>query len=212
MKTTTSSRQASTKKPGRSDELVNVASDLFMERGFESVTIKDIAQRLGVNTALIYYYFKNKEDLLRAAIENLVDQALQTYEQIHAKHDHPQDVINDWIDTHVQLRDPIRKLVKISLDYRGLRRKSRKIDKAIDRFYENERDILTQVIRKGMDKEIFQTVDASGLAAFISMHLDGIMVASVIRPEIDSTSAMEYLRGVVWRSLGVKQTAIKHKR
>ena len=41
------------KKIGRSDDLVNVASDLFMERGFESVTIKDIAQSAGVNTALL---------------------------------------------------------------------------------------------------------------------------------------------------------------
>jgi len=143
MKTTISSRKKTTKKVRRSDDLVNVATDLFMGRGFESVTIKDIAQSVGVNTALIYYYFKKKEDLLRAAIESLVDQALQTYEHIYANHDHLKDVINDWIDTHVRLRDPIRKLVKISLDYRGLRRKSRQIDNAIDRFYEKERDILT---------------------------------------------------------------------
>ena len=142
--------------------------------------------------------------MLRATIESLVDQALLTYQDIHAKHDHPKDVINDWIDTHVQVRDPIRKLVKISLDYRGLSRQSRQIDKAIDRFYDNERDILTNVIKQGMKKKVFDQVDAARLAAFISLHLDGIMVASVIRPEIDSDSALEYLRQVVWRSLGTE--------
>jgi len=204
MKTTTSWRKPGRNKIGRSDDLINVASDLFMERGFESVTIKDIAQSAGVNTALIYYYFKNKEDLLRATIESLVDQALLTYQEIHAKHDHPKDVINDWIDTHVQVRDPIRKLVKISLDYCGLSRKSRQIDKAINRFYDNERDMLTKVITQGMNKKVFDQVDAARLAAFISMHLDGIMVASVIRPEIDSESAMEFLRQVVFGSLGAE--------
>ncbi|MGI9305584.1 MAG: TetR/AcrR family transcriptional regulator [Gammaproteobacteria bacterium] len=179
-----------------------VASELFMERGFESVTIKDIAQAVGVNTALIYYYFKNKEDLLRATIESLVDQALQTYEQIHEKHDRPRDVIDDWIDTHVQLRDPIRKLVKISLDYRGLRRKSRHIDKAIDRFYEREHQILEDVIERGMRQGEFRSVDANSFARFISIHLDGIMVASVIRPEIDPTNGMEYLRGIIGQQLG----------
>ena len=192
------------KKTGRSDELVLAATDLFMEHGFESVTIKDIANSLGVNTALIYYYFKNKEDLLRATIESLSEQTLATYAQIHQKHKHPHDVINDWIDTNVQLQDPIRKLVKISLDYRGLRRTSKQIDKAIDRFYEKEIQILTQVIRTGIDSKVFQQVDVNRLAAFISLHLDGIMVASIIRPEIDSAAAMEYLRETVINYLGVK--------
>jgi len=192
----------SRKKVGRSDELILTATDLFMEHGFESVTIKDIANSLGVNTALIYYYFKNKEDLLRATIESLSDQTLATYAKIHQKHEHPRDAINDWIDTNVQLQEPIRKLVKISLDYRGLRQKSKLIDKAIDRFYEKEMQILTQVIKTGVDSKAFQKVDADKLAAFISLHLDGIMVASIIRPEIDSTVAMEYLREMVFSIFG----------
>jgi len=63
-----------------------------------------------------------------------------------------------------------------------------------------------------MKKKVFNKVDATQLAAFISMHLDGIMVASVIRPELDSTSAMGHLKDVVWRYLGIKQTPVKSKR
>jgi DNA-binding transcriptional regulator YbjK len=54
----------------RREELAAVALDLFAERNFAAVTIKDIASALGVNTALIYYYFDSKEDLFRAAIES----------------------------------------------------------------------------------------------------------------------------------------------
>ncbi len=38
----------------RREELAAVALDLFAERNFAAVTIKDIASALGVNTALIY--------------------------------------------------------------------------------------------------------------------------------------------------------------
>ena len=56
----------------RKEELVTIAFDLFSERHVASVTIKDIARETGVNTALIYYYFENKEDLFGAVIELIV--------------------------------------------------------------------------------------------------------------------------------------------
>ena len=43
----------------RADELMSAALDLFAERDFASVTIKDSAHAIGVNTALIYYYFES---------------------------------------------------------------------------------------------------------------------------------------------------------
>ncbi len=61
----------------RAIELTATALDLFAERDFASVTIKDIANACGVNTALIYYYFTNKEDLFRATIENAITEALE---------------------------------------------------------------------------------------------------------------------------------------
>ena len=64
------------KKNGREEEFLIAALHLFAERNFASVTIKDIAQSLGVNTALIYYYFEDKTDLLRATIELAVARAL----------------------------------------------------------------------------------------------------------------------------------------
>ena len=55
--------------PGRSDSFLATSLELFAERNFASVTIKDIAQSLDVNPALIYYYFDSKTDLFRATIE-----------------------------------------------------------------------------------------------------------------------------------------------
>ncbi|MFZ1071180.1 MAG: helix-turn-helix domain-containing protein, partial [Methyloceanibacter sp.] len=48
------------------DKFLTASLDLFAERNFASVTIKDIAKALNVNTALIYYYFDSKTDLFRA--------------------------------------------------------------------------------------------------------------------------------------------------
>ena len=48
---------------GRSEEMMAAALDLFARHDVSSVTIKDIAKALRINTALIYYYFDSKAQL-----------------------------------------------------------------------------------------------------------------------------------------------------
>ena len=49
--------------------LLDAAELLFARRGFRSTTIKAIAAAAGVNTALLYYYFPDKQGLYRAVLE-----------------------------------------------------------------------------------------------------------------------------------------------
>ena len=186
----------------RREELAAVALDLFAERNFAAVTIKDIANALGVNTALIYYYFHSKEDLFRAAIEYAVDQAFKNFRQLRARYDNPADIIDDWLNNHVQLYAPIHKFVKISLDYRGAKTRISVADRQIRQFYDEERRILSDCIRQGMKEGRFQSVDPESLALFISTYLDGVMVRSVILDDFDLAQAVEVLRREVWAQLG----------
>jgi AcrR family transcriptional regulator len=46
------------------DEILRAASSLFAARGYRAVTIDDIAEEIGLTKSAMYYYFKNKYDLL----------------------------------------------------------------------------------------------------------------------------------------------------
>ena len=52
------------------ERILAAASELFSVNDFEGCSIRDIASAADVNSALIYYYFQNKEGLLRALIED----------------------------------------------------------------------------------------------------------------------------------------------
>jgi AcrR family transcriptional regulator len=53
----------------RREQIINAAIRVFAQKGFARATNRDIAHEAGITTGLIYYYFKSKEDLLRAALE-----------------------------------------------------------------------------------------------------------------------------------------------
>lgn len=46
------------------DEIISAAARLFAERGIRAVTIDDIASSLGYTKSVVYYYFKNKNQVL----------------------------------------------------------------------------------------------------------------------------------------------------
>ena len=72
------------------------ALELFARHDYSSVTIKDIARSLGVNTALIYYYFDSKEDLFRATLEYFILKALETFRGLERANEDPVKMLSAW--------------------------------------------------------------------------------------------------------------------
>jgi AcrR family transcriptional regulator len=60
----------------RRQQILGAALALFAEQGLEGATSKDIAERAEVTHGLIYFYFKTKEDLFKAAFEYALERAL----------------------------------------------------------------------------------------------------------------------------------------
>lgn len=48
----------------RRAELIQVATEVFYEKGYERASLQDIAERLGMLKGSLYYYIRSKEDLL----------------------------------------------------------------------------------------------------------------------------------------------------
>jgi len=59
------------------DRLLHVSADMFAEEGFEKVTVRDIASRLGMTTGALYMHFRNKAELLAAAVDLRVSEMLE---------------------------------------------------------------------------------------------------------------------------------------
>ena len=48
------------------ERILDVALDLFTEQGYDGTSLREIAERLNVTKAALYYHFESKEDILMA--------------------------------------------------------------------------------------------------------------------------------------------------
>ncbi|MHB8466464.1 MAG: TetR family transcriptional regulator [Acidimicrobiales bacterium] len=66
----------------RWDEILEVAAEVFLEKGYEAATVREIAARAGLlNQGSLYYYIETKEDLLVAIVERSYVRAVATLEE-----------------------------------------------------------------------------------------------------------------------------------
>ena len=195
-------RKRSAKSEVRVATLMAATIDLFSERDYSSVTISDVAHRAGVAHSLVYYHFNNKNDLFNKSVANLIETTLTSYEELGERHGHPVELIEDWFANNLKLSRVLRKLVKIMFDYSGPHAGSPSVNKAIAAFYEQELNVITNNIRRGVEQGIFDCADPDRVAAFVSTHIDGIFYDSFIRQEDDMENAMEDLKWALWRLLG----------
>ena len=64
--------KSSRRKQARPGELLSAALDLFVEKGYASTRVEEVAQRAGVSKGTLFLYFASKEDLFKAVVrENL---------------------------------------------------------------------------------------------------------------------------------------------
>lgn len=70
------------RKDARPQELLAAALDLFVERGYASTRLEDVAKRAGVSKGTLYLYFTNKEELFKAVVRENIVPALGEAEDI----------------------------------------------------------------------------------------------------------------------------------
>lgn len=189
------------KRNATADALLEVALELFSTKGYAEVTMQEIAQRSNTTYSLMYYYYKNKEDLFHAAVSHSIDQAIENYNQIKEKHNSPVDLINDWLESNIKYSESLKRIVKIMFEFSEKRDGSPSVASYVEYFYEFERNLLADSLHLGVEQGIFKCASPDNTAAFVSAHIDGIFYGAFVRPELNIETAMRELKSVLWQLL-----------
>jgi AcrR family transcriptional regulator len=66
----------------RREEILHAAKDLFLEQGYDSTTIRRIADRVGISAPALYLYFRDKEALMLALCDQTFGHLIEAIDEI----------------------------------------------------------------------------------------------------------------------------------
>jgi len=136
----------------RQQEILEAAALVFHEKGYESTSIQDIADSVGILKGSLYYYITSKEDLLFEIIQGVHEEALRNLDRTAAIEGDALQKIRAFVVVH--LTHNALNLVKVAVffqDFRSLSGERRQVIVEERDMYDN---FLRDLIRQGQDEGI----------------------------------------------------------
>ena len=144
---------------GKKREILEAASRVFRARGLHAAGMRDIAAELGMAVGNLYYYFRDKEDLLAFVQESALSRLLEMAARVRAL-DLPADQkLRLLLEEHVVgLNDPEEgtpgSLAHLEVEALGEERRAGVLARRDE--YEQ---IVRSLIEEGMDQGMFLRAD-----------------------------------------------------
>lgn len=167
-------RRPRTVKPPdqRRREILDAATELFRDRGFDVVTVQGIAGRAGVAAGTVYLYFPSKEAILVAIQEDFEAGLLERFSEIAAAVLAEEDASGEIVGYDEVVERLVDGIVGYGLERRDVCRVlSRHVGRvgtaSDDQILAGElTELLTRVIREGVRLGYIQTADPE-MAAYL---------------------------------------------
>lgn len=173
------------KAPGkqRRAELVQAAYTLIVEKGIEGLRTREVAQRTGINSATLHYYYPDKEALIRGVVEHLMNELrtprVATGNTTSALH----QLRAEFADIRARLREsPEQVIVLTELATRA--RRDPAIAQLLGYLDEGWQGHLISILKAGIAEKVFRAnIDVEATASAIMAQLRGLGLHGGMRSE-----------------------------
>jgi TetR/AcrR family transcriptional regulator, transcriptional repressor of aconitase len=169
----------------RRANIINAATDVFIEHGYERTTMKHVMDATGVSRGGLYQYFSNKEDLFEAILEEgLSDEAENTEKLLKTAESHWKLLMQLIYGEDGKPNNEMDPLAPSKLEFfiTG-RNDERRLSYGKKRYHLGV-SLYANVIKAGQDSGEFNNrFDSELLAKSIITFIDGLALDDAILPE-----------------------------
>jgi len=179
------------------EDIIDVASHLFSEYTYLGASMSDIAKKLNITKAALYYHFKSKAEIYKKVLDKIFTELKSSIE----------DALNEkTIDTKLY------KLIKNYLDF-GLKEKNliralmlkisprrSEINKHIAHLRGQIVDLIEPLVKEVVfDKRNIRKIDSHLATSLLTGMMDGLILEySFLDKEIDSEKISNHIISIIF--------------
>lgn len=87
----------------RKEQVIRVAAQLFKEKGYAAASMRDLAQKLGIEAASLYSHIKSKEEILQTLCFELATEFIKSLENVENQDLSASEKLRLGIIGHIQV-------------------------------------------------------------------------------------------------------------
>jgi AcrR family transcriptional regulator len=185
----------------RREEILTATTDLLDRIGLAAIRVADVAEELGVSSALVFYHFGTKDALVADAFAHAVDRDLAKLDRATARGADPLDRLRRIL----RLYGPTGAAIgwRVWIDAWALAQREPVIRKVLRRLDMRWSEALLAVIEEGVADGSFVCADPAAAVARVSALLDGLSVATLVYRTVTRAQLREWVAVAVAGELGL---------
>ncbi|MBM6618666.1 TetR/AcrR family transcriptional regulator [Bacillus suaedaesalsae] len=162
-------------KENRKLELLQVAREVFIEKGFESTTMKDIVEKSGLSRGGVYQYFSSTEEMYREIVELGDKKNIKRFEEIIHSDIPIWNTLVEMVEGYRHIDIPNFGTVQFEYSVNGWRNQER-LSYILDRSV-TWRNMYNELLEEGVKRgEFYPKLPISAIADFLLNVLDGLLL------------------------------------
>ncbi|SDJ57950.1 TetR/AcrR family transcriptional regulator [Salimicrobium halophilum] len=172
-----------TKAEEKRKQLLKAAFHAAIEKGYESVTIQDIADDAGVSKGVVNYYFNNKADVFTQLFEWITTSIYKKETESIDKQDTALEKLEAYISQVFISPEENKNFYRVYLDFLSQVKNNERYKVINLQFYENCWSIGRTIIQQGIEEGTFDVSDVEQTSMSMRAMIDGSLIQWLMRGE-----------------------------
>ena len=148
------------------------AISMFSEFGYHAVTLRKLADRIGIQAGSLYNHIENKQELLFEILYEIMSDLVKSYDEVVAPVNGPRPRLDAFIRNHIAFHTARKEEVFIgNMELRNLSPENRDRMVVLRDTYQN---YLIEILKEGQSAGVFDVRDARMLAFAILGMLNSV--------------------------------------
>ncbi|GIO22727.1 TetR/AcrR family transcriptional regulator [Oceanobacillus sp. J11TS1] len=195
----------------RKAEILDASMKLFMEKGYLQTTTQDIINEVGISRGLLYYHFKNKEEILYILVDRSVNPLIAQMEKITEDNTlNPVEKLQQFLQTTIIQEETVTEETITLQETVQLEENRYMMDRFYHKLIEKLLPLLTQIIEEGKKQNLFQVEHPYETAQFLVTGY--VFVSNDIKlRHMSMEKMMIYLQAfkrLLSKSLGIEESIL----
>ena len=186
--------------------LVEVARELFAQKGIEATTMNDIATASGKGRRTLYTYFRSKDEIYYAVVEGELEYISEEMDKVIQMQVSPERKMLLVIYKHLSLiADIVKRNGNLNAEFF---RDIKQVERARRKFDVEEIHTLRSILREGVTRGVFEVDSINFTADVIHFAVKGLEVPYIydrVGTGISVEDSMPLVQRLICRALGVKE-------
>ena len=160
--------------------ILNSAIKVFSKKGFEAARMEDIAKTAKLSVGGVYWYYKSKEEIIIAIMEQLIDKDVKDLRVLLEAEGSVRARLEAYISLSIEAA---QEYIPITYELYSLAHRNAKVKNHIRAFLQTYHSVLEQFIQQGIDRKEFKSANAREAALTLASLYEGTLELTMLDPE-----------------------------